>query len=151
MSEIIPYPGADRASNEPEAEREQLLFRWVDMVLAKLGYTKAVAKAASLLELADIAFDLRDPEVTLAIREALHPAAGKRPLHFRGLNDDALRRLLRAGFDRMKRDRDKKLRTGTGSNWENDILLDDKGKIVANLFNLTLILQRPQVAGCACL
>jgi hypothetical protein len=147
MSKIIPYPGApdERVTNEREAERQRALFAWVDMVLAKLGYTKAIAKAASTLELGNINFDLKDPDVTLAIREAFHPAAGKRQEYFRGLKDDALRRLLRARFDRLKLERNKALRTGSGAgrnNWENEIILDDKGKIAANLFNLTLILRK---------
>jgi hypothetical protein len=148
-SKIIQYPGGDhpdeRASNESEAKRQRFLIEWVDRVLAKLGYTKAIANAASILELATIVFDLQDPEVSLQIREVLFPAAGKRPGHFRGLKEDTLRRLLRGGFERLKLARKKALGTGSSSgrnNWENDLILNPKGKIATNLFNLTLILRK---------
>jgi hypothetical protein len=145
MADIIRYPGLDdRASNEPEAKRQKTLFAWVDKVLADLGYTRAISKAASILELARIGFDLQDPEISLAIREALFPAAGERAGHFSGLADKALRRVLRARFESLKLDRKKALKTGSSrdNNWEDALILNAKDKVAPNLHNLTLIVRK---------
>jgi hypothetical protein len=68
-----------------DTERSRRLFDWADAVLKRLGLDKAVTAAKSIEELGRVALDTDSAEITLAIRDALHPASGKPQDHFRGL------------------------------------------------------------------
>jgi putative DNA primase/helicase len=89
-----------------------------------------------------------DAHVELAIRAALHPTSGQRPAHFAGMKSGALKRLLKARFAEMKKDREAELRGGRGAggqrstyNWTDDIKFSAKGEIRPILANLILFLR----------
>ena len=72
----LPVPASQDADEHARADtqRKQRLFDWADAVLKRLGLAKALAAARSIEELRLVTFDADDAEVTLAIRDALHPA-----------------------------------------------------------------------------
>jgi hypothetical protein len=147
VSKIVYLPPPDDAGEpgDANAERTRRLFEWAIMVLTEVGLAPAVAQAASIAELRDIVFDPNDAVIALAVRDALYPATGERQDHFRGLREGSLKQILRNRFDDMKRDREKVLRSraGTGQrDWTDDLILDEKNRIVPNLANLILILRR---------
>src|SRR5262249_7940547 len=82
-------------------------------------------------------------EVTLAIRDALRPASGRRQQHFDGLREGGLKQILKNRFVKLKKTREAKLRRGRGKqpDWTDDLILDADGKIKPNLANLILILR----------
>jgi predicted P-loop ATPase len=148
MADVIKLPppsqpiGADEAA-QTETEHKQRLFDWCDALLKSLGYTKKVNAARSILELHRIALDADSAEVALAIRDALHPASGRREEHFRHLKEEAIKQVLKARFAQLKRDREtelKKRRPASKPSWEDDLILDPKtGNIKSVVANLTLI------------
>jgi hypothetical protein len=115
MADVIKLPppsqpiGADEAA-QTETEHKQRLFDWCDALLKSLGYTKKVNAARSILELHRIALDADSAEVALAIRDALHPASGRREEHFRHLKEEAIKQVLKARFAQLKRDRETELK-----------------------------------------
>jgi hypothetical protein len=147
---LFPEIGAE-AHAQAETERKRKLFAWADAVLQQLGLTAKVARAQSIDDLRKIIFDINDVGVELAIRDALHPAAGPRAEHFTGMRGGALKRLLKKRFDELKKDREAKLLHGpTGAaggtrssphSWTNDLKLDDQGGIRPILTNLILFLR----------
>jgi predicted P-loop ATPase len=147
MSKIVHLPApldADEHSHA-NAERTARLFEWATMVLTEVGLAKAVAQSTSITELRDLAFDVNDIVIALAVRDALYPATGERQELFRGLREGSLKRILRNRFDDMKRDREKVLRSRAGvgqRDWTDDLILDQKKRIVANLANLVLIMRK---------
>jgi hypothetical protein len=146
MSKIIPLlsPSSAEERANTNAERQRRLFEWAIKALAELGLAQAMAGAAWLTELCNVVFDVDDPAVALAVRDALHPATGKCQDHFRHLREGALKRILRNRFDNMKRDREKVLRKHAGGRreWSDDLILNQFGEIVPNLANLILILRK---------
>jgi predicted P-loop ATPase len=123
--------------------RTRRLFDWATTVLRDLGLARAVAQATSLEELRGITLNLDDAEVSLAIRDALHPATGDRQEHFRGLREGALKQILKNRLADLKKDREKVLRRHAGAkqhDWTDELILNKEGKIVPNLANLILIL-----------
>ncbi len=127
-----------------ETERRQRLFKWALGVLKRLGLDKAVAVAGSLEELRGLSVDPKSADVILAIRDALHPASGRRQDHFRGLNPGALTHILRNRLNALKKDREEVLRRRgrkPGPDWSDELILDRDGKIVANLSNAILVLR----------
>jgi predicted P-loop ATPase len=133
----------DRARSN--AERTRRLFEWAATVLEHLGLVKAVTEATTIEELRNITLDVKDAEVSLAIRDALHPATGDRQEHFRGLREGALKHILKNRFADLKRDREKVLRRHAGAkqrDWTDELILDKDNKIVPNLANLVLILRK---------
>jgi hypothetical protein len=126
-----------------ETERNQRLFDWAVNVLKSIGLYQAVALAESVEALRKIVLDIDADEITLAIRAALHPIGRKPEEHFRGLKEGSLKQIIKNRFVDLKRDREKILRRSRNSKlWEDDLILDKDGKIVANLKNLILILSR---------
>jgi hypothetical protein len=134
MADVIKLPspqrplGADEAA-QAETEHKQRLFDWCDALLKTLGYTKKVSAAKSILELHRTALDADSAEVALAIRDALHPASGRREEHFRHLKEGAIKQVLKARFTQLKRDREaelKKRRPASKPSWEDDLILDPK-------------------------
>jgi predicted P-loop ATPase len=149
-SNLIPFPplGAEEHA-QAETERKQRLFAWADDVLHQLGLAERIARANSFDELRKITFDPDAADVALAIREALHPASGRKADHFAGLREGSLKRVLKSRFDEMKQQRDAELRRPGGrqgrrqsaaSNWTDDLKLDDKGGVRPILSNLILFL-----------
>jgi putative DNA primase/helicase len=148
MADVIKLPppqrplGADEAA-QAETEHKQRLFDWGDAVLKHLGFTKKVTAARSVLALHSITFDTESVEVALAIRDALHPASGRREEHFHRLKEGTLKGVLKARFAQMKRDRETELkkRRPSPKPWEDDLILDKRtGKVSPVVANLTLIL-----------
>lgn len=88
-----------------------------------------------------VTFDADDAEVTLAIRDALHPATGHRQEHFRGLSERGLRQILKSRFAELKKTREAALRRGKQPDWTDQLILNAAGKIVPNLANLILMLR----------
>jgi predicted P-loop ATPase len=150
MANLIPFPEPDtEAHAQAETERKRRLFAWADALLQHLGLTAKVAQAQSIDELRKIALDIEDVEIEIAIRDALHPVVGARAEHFTGMRAGMLKRLLKARFSDMKKNREAELlgRTGVAGgrsspySWTNELKLDAKGGIRPNLANLTLFLR----------
>jgi len=142
----LPVPaslGADEHA-QAETERDQRLFAWADAVLKALGLDKAVAAAKTVEDLRRVTFDVDSAEVITAIRNALHPASGRRQEHFSGLREGGLKIILKNRFAELKKTREAALRRGKRSpevDWTADLILDKDDRIVANLANLILILR----------
>ncbi len=109
--------------------------------LRGFGLDKAVAAARSIGELRSVTFNADSAEVTLAIRDALHPASGHRQEHFRGLKEGGLKLILKNRFAELKKTREAALRRRKQPEWTDQLILDKDGKIIANLANLILILR----------
>jgi putative DNA primase/helicase len=123
-----------------DTQRKQRLFDWADAVLMKLGLAKALAAARSIEELRSVTFDADGAEVTLAIRDALHPASGHCQEHFCNLREGGLKQVLKNRFAELKKTREAALWRGKQPDWRDQLILDKEGKIIANLANLILIL-----------
>jgi putative DNA primase/helicase len=124
-----------------DTQRNQQLFDWADAVLKRLRLDKAVGAAKSIEELRNVTFDADSAEVTLAIRDALHPASGHRQERFRGLKEGGLKLILKNRFADLKKSREAALRRRKQPDWTDQLILDKDGKIIANLANLILILR----------
>jgi predicted P-loop ATPase len=139
----VPVPPSVRDKGDANAERNKTLFEWALNLLKKLGIAQALERAGSIEELRRISLNMEDGEITLAIRDALHPAGGDREPHFVGLREGSLKQILRNRFVDLKKDREKKLR-GRGRSqrdWSDDLILDKAGNVKANLHNVILILR----------
>jgi predicted P-loop ATPase len=153
MAKIVNLPVPSRPRREDEqaharadTQRRQQLFAWADAVLQQLGLHRAVAAATSIEALHAVKFDAaNNAEAMLLIRDALHPASGRREEHFRGLKEDGLKLILRNRFAELKKARLATLRQRRGKQkhplWEDQLILDKHGNIVARLANLILILR----------
>ena len=146
MSEIIPLKTGTDEHARAETDRKRRLFAWADLVLQQLGFTDRVAQADSVDELRKVTFDADTIEVALAIRDALHPATGKREEYFVGLSDAGLKRLLKTRFIELKKEREQALRGGASGrratrDWSDDLVLDDAGGVRPLLANLILFLR----------
>jgi predicted P-loop ATPase len=133
----------DRAQGN--AQRTRSLFEWAATVLKDLGLVGAVTEATTIEELRNITLNVEDAEVSLAIRDALHPATGDRQEHFRGLREGALKQILKNRLADLKKDREKVLRRHPGAkqrDWTDELILNKDGKPVPNLANLVLILRK---------
>ncbi len=139
----LPVPASQDADEHArsETQRKQRLFDWADAVLNKLGRTMALAAASSIEELRLVTFDAGSAEVTLAIRDALHPASGPRQEHFRGLKEGGLKQILKNRFAELKKTREAALRRRKPLDWTDQLILDKEGNIVPNLANLILMLR----------
>jgi predicted P-loop ATPase len=139
----FPVPTSQDAEDYARADtqRNQRLFDWADEVLKRLDLSKAVAAARSIEELHSITLDVDSAEVTLAIRDALHPASGHRQEHFRGLKEAGLKLILKNRFTELKKTREAKLRQGRQPDWTDKLILDKDDKILPNLANVILILR----------
>lgn len=137
---LTPPPNADTHARA-ETERKQRLFAWAEAILRRLGFDKVVAAAQSIEELRRITFDVKNADVALAIRDALHPVSGKREEHFHGLNEGSLRAVLRNQFEALKKTREETLKQGRQADWAEDLVLDKDGKPLSNLANLILTLR----------
>ena len=100
-----------------DTERNQRLFDWADAVLKRLRLDKAVAAARSIEELRAVTFNADSAEITLAIRDALHPASGHRQEHFRGLKEGGLKLILKNRFAELKKTREAALRRRKQPDW----------------------------------
>ena len=143
----VPASPQDKDADEharTETQRNQRLFDWADAVLKRLGLNKAVAGAKSIEELRNITFDADSAEVALAIRDALHPASGERAEYFRGLREGSVKQILKNRFAELKKTRGAELRRGRGkqSDWVDDLIVDEEGRIRPLLANLILILRK---------
>jgi len=147
MADVVKLPipaslGADEHA-QAETERDQRLFAWADAVLKALGLDKAVIAAQSVEELRRITFDADNAKVITAIRNALHPASGRRQEHFSGLREGGLKIILKNRFVELKKTREAVLRRKRQpeADWTAQLILDKNDRIVANLANLILILR----------
>ena len=140
---LLPVPTSPDADQHARADtqRNQRLFDWADAVLKGLRLDKAVAAARSTEELRNVTFNADGAEVTLAIRDALHPASGHRQEHFCGLKEGGLKLILKNRFAELKKTREAALRRRKQPDWTDQLILDKDGKIIANLANLILILR----------
>jgi hypothetical protein len=113
----IPFPEPDAgAHTNAETARKLALFKWADALLQRLGFATRAARAQSDNELDQIALDLGDVEVEIAIRDALNPAAGKkRAEHFVGMNPGMLKRLLQSRLNEAKKERKAELKKYGGA------------------------------------
>jgi predicted P-loop ATPase len=151
MTKIVklPVPVASKKTADEhtrsDTERKQRLFAWAAAVLKQLGLERAMDSAMSIVEMYGITFDAESMEVILAIRDALHPVNGRREEHFRGLSERGLKQILKNRFAELKKERAATLRQRGGKQkqplWEDQLILDKHGNIVANLANLILILR----------
>jgi predicted P-loop ATPase len=146
MSEIIPLKTGTDEHARAETDRKQRLFAWADLVLQQLGFADMVAQADTVDDLRKVTFNADTIEVALAIRDALHPATGKREEYFVGLSDAGLKRLLKTRFVELKKEREQALRGGPSSrratrDWSDDLVLDDAGGVRPLLANLILFLR----------
>jgi predicted P-loop ATPase len=152
VADLIKFPEQPDAEAyaHAETERKCRLFAWADALLQQLGLTAKVAQAQSADELRRIVLDIDDVEIELAIRDALHPAAGKRADHFAGMKAGALKRLLKMRFGELRRDREAELLHGragaaggkrSSPHWTNDLKVDATGGIRPILANLILFLR----------
>jgi predicted P-loop ATPase len=139
----LPVPAALSAEEHAraETERRQRLFDWAEAVFKELGLIKALAAVGSLEELRGITFNVDGHAVVLAIRAALFPASGNRAEHFRGLREGGLRRILTSRFAELKKAREAELSRGQRPDWTSQLKLDKNERIIANLANVTLILE----------
>ena len=152
MSEIIPLKTGTDEHARAETDRKRRLFAWADLVLQQLDFADRVAQADFVDELRKVTFDADTIEVALAIRDALHPATGKRKEHFVGLNDASLKRILRTRFNELKKEREQALRGGASGrhatrDWSDDLVLDDAGGVRPLLANLILFLREHPSEG----
>ena len=152
---IVPFPTPDADEYaRAETERKQQLFEWADRALADIGLAAKVRNANTPDILRRITFDDADAsEIDLAIRDALHPATGRRHEHFRGMNEAALKRLLKTRFRELKKQRESELRRGqtagggqssnqsSNYDWSDDLKLDKNGAVRPLLANLILFLR----------
>jgi predicted P-loop ATPase len=139
----VPTPQGDADEHaRADTQRNQRLFDWADAVLKKLRLDRAVAAAKSIEELRCVRFDADSAEITLATRDALHPASGDRQEHFRGLKEGGLKQILKNRFAELKKTREAVLRRKKQPDWTDQLILDKDGKIVAILANLILILKQ---------
>jgi predicted P-loop ATPase len=142
MADIIhlPVPPDADAQAKANTDRNALLLAWARKVLQDLGIAKAVAGARSFEQLHNITLDRYEADIAMAIRDALHPANGKRAEHFVGLRSGSLRRILDNQLHDLKRDRENTLRGRRRQPWEDKLILNKKGWPTACLANLVLIL-----------
>jgi predicted P-loop ATPase len=140
----VPISRSEGEHARSDTERNQRLFAWALAVLNQLGLDKAIA-AASIEELHSMTFDANRAEVILAIRDALHPNSGRQEDHFRGLTQGGLKQILRNRFAELKKARLAILRRRRESqkqaHWSDQLILNNNGKIIANVANLILMLQ----------
>src|SRR5262245_49540229 len=126
-ADIIRLTQDAEAHARTETERKRELFAWADDVLQRRGLADSVAQANSFDALRKLKFDADDVRVELAIRDALHPSNGKKGDQFAGIREGALKRLLKARFEEMKRDRERELSGGSAGtskpNWTRDLKL----------------------------
>jgi hypothetical protein len=146
---IVPFPSPPPDADEharAESERKRALFAWADRVLSDVGLADKVRNANTLDHLRRVTFaDADASEIDLAVRDALHPASGRKQAHFTGTNEGMLKRLLKTRFRELKKQREVELRRGQtagGSqstyDWINDLKLDDDGAVRSILHNLYL-------------
>jgi predicted P-loop ATPase len=146
----LPAPASQDADEHARADtqRNQRLFDWADTVLKRLRLDKAVAAARSIEQLRRVTFNTDSAEVTLAIRDALHPSSGHPQEHFRGLKEGGLKLILKNRFAELKKTREATLRRRKQPDWTDQLILDKEGKIIANLANVILILtEAPEWKG----
>jgi predicted P-loop ATPase len=145
MIKLIPFP-------EPnETDRKRGLYEWCDRLLDQLGLVSKIVAAKTIDDLRKVVFDMDAAEVELAIREALHPASGSKADIFSGLKEGALKRVLKARFNDLKKYRQAQLTGGAGAagqaswthvhHWTDDLKLDGHGRVRPLLVNLILFLR----------
>ena len=128
MSEVFKLPVTAEQHARAETARKQELFEWGDGVLVKLGYTTRINFAGTVQELNQIIFNPNSVEVTLAIRDALHPATGEpRPTFLVGMNGASLKRLLATRFEELIKNRREALSRDLfglkpGPHWSDDLV-----------------------------
>jgi hypothetical protein len=115
--------------------------------LKQVGAIAELLQARSVEELRRIVLNLNSAEITLAIRDALHPANGNREKHFEGLREGGLKKVLKNRFNDLKAYREKELRRGAGGqqqqhDWMDDLIRKSDGTVATNLANLILILRK---------
>jgi putative DNA primase/helicase len=145
LVQFSPPNASENAS--AETERKRRLFAWADRVLVDLGLAERVRQASTIDELRRVTFDTNAADVILAIRDALHPPRGQRAAHFAGMNDRALKKILKLRCHDMKKDREAELRSGASGSrqsaardWTDDLQLDDQGGVLPLLVNLILFM-----------
>jgi predicted P-loop ATPase len=145
LATIIPLlVPTDTDNDSPNAERNKLLFEWAHTVLKDIGAVAALLEAQTIEELRALVLDLDTAEVTLAIRDALHPASGNREKHFDGLREGGLKRILKNQFADLKAYREKELRHSgeqQHDDWMDGLIRQKNGTVATVLANLILILR----------
>jgi hypothetical protein len=139
-----PSPGAKEHASA-ETKRKRMLFAWANTTLEQLGFIKRIADAGSFDELRKVTFDPDAGDIELAIRDALHPASGRKADHLDGTTDGMLKRHLKKCFDERKNERREELKSGRGAggaeesrtyNWTKQLKLNVSGGVRPILANL---------------
>jgi hypothetical protein len=113
MNKLVPFPPSGAQEHaRAETERKRRLFAWADDVLRQLGLADRISQSNSFDELRKITFDPDAVEVALAIRDALHPASGRKADCFTGFREGSLKRLLQNRFNELKKQREAELQPG---------------------------------------
>src|SRR5712692_4818457 len=86
-----------------ETTGKQALYAWADAVLKTCGLDEAVERAKTRDDLDRIKLDRDDPDVMLAIRDALRPVSKHPDEHFRELKPEQLKRLLEIRLNELKK------------------------------------------------
>jgi len=147
MSNLIPLKTTTDEHAGAATESKRRLFAWADRTLEQLGFADRVKQVKTLNELRRVAFDADTLEVTLAIRDALHPVSGKRDDCFANLKEGALKRLLEKHFVEFIKQREQELPTAspggrsTGPDWADELKLDKNGKVLPLLANVIVFLR----------
>jgi hypothetical protein len=97
----------EHSAREKAAKRAH--FDWADAVLKGCGLDEAVKLAKTREDLDGITLDPDDPDVVIAIRDALHPIGRQPDACFVGLKADQLKRLLVSRLNELKKPKLKKI------------------------------------------
>jgi hypothetical protein len=96
-----------------QTEQYNALFKWAQEVLKDMGLLDALRDAKTRVELDAVKLDEGNLVLIVAIRDALHPGAGKkRKKHFESLTEGQLRAILRNRLNDNKKDEKDKLVAG---------------------------------------
>jgi Domain of unknown function (DUF927) len=109
-----PEPGKEKSAEEhacAQTEHMKALFEWAEKVLKDMGLLDVLRDVETREELDGVKLDEGDPTLIMAIRDALHPGAGKsRKKHFERLTELQLKRVLRNRLNVNRKDKKQQLR-----------------------------------------
>lgn len=110
---LIPLNKSAKDRANDQAKQREALNDWADEVLETAGLFDALRHTMTLEELDAIKFDPGNPDLIIAIRDALHPGKGKtRAKHFQNMSEAFLKAILKSRFEDRKKDEKKKLIEG---------------------------------------
>src|ERR1700730_15960322 len=108
-----PEPGKKKSAEEharDQTKQMKALFEWAEKVLKDMGLLDALRDVKTREELDALKLDEGDLTLIMAIRDALHPGAGKsRKKHFERLTELQLKGILRNRLNMKRNDKKQKL------------------------------------------